>query len=152
MTVPYEELSGEVTGALGYLLKHAHLELDGLTTDELRPLGISPRDLGVLRVLNSREPTSQQEVARLLDVDRTTMVALIDGLEAKGAVSRTPSADDRRRNVVALTPAGVELLAAAKDAAERANRRLLASVSDSDAQQLRNTLHQIVTTARRPAR
>ena len=139
------ELGVEVTGALGYLLKHAHLKLDALASAELAPLGIGPRELGVMRVLASREPTSQQDVARMLEVDRTTMVALIDGLEAKGIVSRTPSQADRRRNVVTLTPAGLKLLTKAAVASERANRQLLMPLTASAAEQLRAALHHVVT-------
>lgn len=46
------------------------------------------------------------ELAGRLGVDRTTMVALIDGLERKGLVERRRSARDRRRNVVLLTAEG----------------------------------------------
>src|ERR1700712_3067700 len=98
-----EDLGREVTGALGYLLKHAHLQLEAATTEALSPFGIDPRALGVLRVLASREPTSQQEVAQLRSVDRTTMVALLDGLEGRGVISRRPHPTDRRRNVVEMT-------------------------------------------------
>jgi DNA-binding MarR family transcriptional regulator len=132
-----DELGPEVTRELGYLLKHAHLHLEALATRELAPLGLLPRDVGVLRVLASREPTSQQEIARLLSVDRTTMVALIDALEIKGAVSRTPSTDDRRRNVVALTASGSTLLAKAQAATKRADEHFLEPLSGRSAQQLR---------------
>jgi DNA-binding MarR family transcriptional regulator len=138
-------LGREVTGSLGYLLKHAHLQLEAITTRALEPFGIDPRSLGVLRVLASREPTSQQEVAQLLSVDRTTMVALLDSLEQHGIVSRRPLAGDRRRNVVELTSAGSDLFARAEVAAKAAEQQFLTPVDPRDADRLREALHVIVT-------
>jgi DNA-binding MarR family transcriptional regulator len=138
-------LGREVTGALGYLLKHAHVQLDALTTRALEPFGIDPRGLGVLRVLASREPTSQQEIAQLLSVDRTTMVALLDALERKGIVLRRPSVGDRRRNVVELTPAGLEMFGNAQASAMKVEQEFLTPVGSQDATRLREALHLIVT-------
>jgi DNA-binding MarR family transcriptional regulator len=135
----------EVADVLGYLLKHAHLQLDAATTTALAPFGIDPRALGVLRVLASREPTSQQEVAQLLGVDRTTMVALLDALEGKGIVSRRPQAGDRRRNVVELTESGRDVFHRAEETAKRTEQEFLAPLAPRDAQHLRNALHVLVT-------
>lgn len=57
-----------------------------------------------------------------LGVDRTTVAALVDGLEDHGLVERRRSPRDRRRNTVRLTAAGLvcpERGEAARRAAER---------------------------------
>jgi len=95
-----------VAERLGYLLKHASLRHAELIAAAMRPHGITGRQCAVLVAIDDQEPQSQQEVARRLDLDRTTMVALIDELEAKGLVSRSPAPDDRRKNLVTLTPLG----------------------------------------------
>jgi DNA-binding MarR family transcriptional regulator len=143
-------LGREVTGSLGYLLKHAHFQLDAMTTRALEPFGIDPRSLGVLRVLASREPTSQQEVAELLGVDRTTMVALLDALESAGIVARRPLEADRRRNVVELTDRGRTVFDEAEKAARNAEREFLVAADPKDATVLQETLHVVVTGARGP--
>ena len=51
-------------------------------------------------LLAGHEPASQQYAAKRLDVDRTTMVTVLDTLQAKGLVSRRPDSENRRRNVV----------------------------------------------------
>jgi DNA-binding MarR family transcriptional regulator len=140
-----DDLGGEVTGALGYLLKHAHLQLEAATTRALEPFGFDPRALGVLRVLASRESTSQQQVAQLLGVDRTTMVALLDTLESQGIVSRHPLEGDRRRNVVELTGAGLEVFAGADKAARAAEDEFVSAAAPQNATVMRETLHLIVT-------
>lgn len=135
----------ELSRRLGYLLKHAQLRMAELTTKALTPYGIDGRELGVLVVLADREPTSQQQAAQRLGIDRTTMVAMLDTLEGKGLVSRHPDADDRRRNVVELTDAGQDTLRRATEAGDEAERAFLAPLSPQAAQQLRNSLQTIVT-------
>jgi DNA-binding MarR family transcriptional regulator len=135
----------ELSRRLGYLLKHAQLQMTELTTKALTPYGIDGRELGVLLVLADGEPTSQQQAAQRLGIDRTTMVAMLDTLEDKGLVARHPDANDRRRNVVELTEAGQDTLRRATEASDAAEREFLAPLSPQAARQLRNSLHTIVS-------
>ena len=130
----------ELTSRLGYLLKHAQLRLSELTGAALAPLGVTGRELAVLLVLAGHDQASQQQAARRLGVDRTTMVALIDGLEHKGLVTRRPHGDDRRRNVVELTAAGRATLKRATLANDNAERRFLEPLTRSGAEQLKSAL------------
>ena len=135
---------------LGYLLKHAWLRLAEATAPELAPFGIDGRELGVLTVLAGGDPLSQQEAARRLDVDRTTMVALIDGLEAKKLVERRPHPQDRRKNIVEPTAAGREVLRKATRVTGDIERRFLAPLSEADAERLKAWLRILNSAA--PAR
>jgi DNA-binding MarR family transcriptional regulator len=121
-----------LAGRLGYLMKHAHQRLTDLTGSALAPFGISGRELAVLIAIDDRAPLSQQEVARRLGVDRTTMVALIDDLENKTLVQRRQDPGDRRKNVVVLTDAGHVTLRRASAASEEAERRFLAPLSRAE--------------------
>lgn len=134
----------ELAGRLGYLLKHAQLGLAELTAAALEPFGLTGRELAVLTVLASSEPTSQQQAAQRLGVDRTTMVALVDVLEDKGLVQRHAHAEDRRRNVVELTEKGRGTLHEAGKAAQEAESRFLAPLSSKDAQRLKAALLAVI--------
>lgn len=125
---------------LTYLLKHALAELEKLHAQELAPVGISGRELGVMLLIDDRDPESQQQLAARLEVDRTTMVALLDGLEAKKLVERRPDVGDRRRNVVELTKEGRAVLQRALRASDVAERQLLAPLDDTESAQLRTLL------------
>jgi DNA-binding MarR family transcriptional regulator len=138
----------QLTGRLGYLLKHAQARLAELTAEALAPYGISGRELAVLLVLASQEPASQQQAARRLGIDRTTMVAFVDTLEDKGLVARRPDPDDRRRNVVALTTAGRETLRRATRASDEAERRFLAPLNRSAGENLKQTLSRLIDNER----
>jgi DNA-binding MarR family transcriptional regulator len=132
-----------LAGRLGYLLKHARERLGGLTAEVLAPFGVTGRQVAVLIAIDDRVPLSQQEVARRLGVDRTTMVDLVDELEAKGLVQRRQDPADRRRNVVALTPAGTTALDGASRATQEAEQRFLAALSGTQAAAFREALRAV---------
>ncbi|MFI7589936.1 MarR family winged helix-turn-helix transcriptional regulator [Spongisporangium articulatum] len=130
----------KLTDNLGYLLKHAYLQLEARLNEALAPFDLDARELGVLVVIAGSAPLSQQQISQRMGVDRTTMVALLDALERKGVVFRHPDVDDRRRNVVEFTTAGrstFERAVAARHAAERA---FLHRVDARGADALRDTL------------
>jgi len=129
---------------LGYLLKHAHLALERQTDAALADTGLTARDLGALRVIAGGEAQSQQEVAAVLGVDRTSMVALLDALERKGIIARKPSERDRRRNVVELTRDGRSLFQRAEQRATEAERAFTAGLGDAGGAGLRRALRAVL--------
>lgn len=131
---------------LGYLLKHAYLAYGEASRAALERYGIDGRELAVLDFLGGPESPSQREVARRFGIDRTTMVALIDGLERKGLAQRRPDPSDRRRNVVEPTAAGRETLAGALRAADAAERHFLAPLGAAEAQRFKNALRALLGT------
>jgi DNA-binding MarR family transcriptional regulator len=128
---------------LGYLVKHAHQRLSELTARALEPFGITGRECAVLLVIDDRIPLSQQDVAQQLGVDRTTMVAILDELETKGLVERRQDAEDRRRNVVALTTRGAAVLQKGTSASKDAEREFFASLSPIEAAEFTRSLRSL---------
>ncbi|MEW1859746.1 MarR family transcriptional regulator [Streptomyces sp. NPDC088194] len=59
-----------------------------------------------LAALEEYGPASQATLSRRTGIYRSDLVAVINELEAQGAVKRAPDPDDRRRNVITLTSAG----------------------------------------------
>jgi DNA-binding MarR family transcriptional regulator len=134
-------------GSLYYLLKHAQLRLADLTGPALAPFGINGRECAVLIAIDEQARSSQHDIAQRMGVDRTTMVNLVDELEAKGLVERHPDLRDRRKNVVALTEAGRVTLRGATEAADEAERSFLGALSDEQAAMFRELLRVTVFAA-----
>jgi DNA-binding MarR family transcriptional regulator len=88
----------------------------------LESIGLTPALFALLNVLGAREGAMQQELGSAMGVDPSTMVSLIDELEATGLAKRGPHPTDRRARTVALTPKGRRVL-------ER-TRRMAAQVED----------------------
>jgi MarR family transcriptional regulator, lower aerobic nicotinate degradation pathway regulator len=63
----------------------------------------------LLGVLRDREPT-MNELARLLDLDKSSVTGLVDRAERRGLVTRVRSPADRRSVLVRLTAQGQELV------------------------------------------
>jgi len=141
-------LPDALASRLGYLLKHAQQQLAQAAAPVMLPFGIDGRELAVLSVLAGEVPLAQQEAAELLSVDRTTMVALVDALEAKGLVERHRSAQDRRRNIVELTPAGQDCLRRASRARDDVEREFLDPLGDDLAQQFIRALQILARVSR----
>jgi DNA-binding MarR family transcriptional regulator len=139
-----------LSARLTYLLKRALVDLEDLHAEYLAPVGVSGRELAVLLLLDSRDPQSQQQAAERLRIDRTTMVELLDGLEAKGLVARHPDAGDRRRNILELTRDGQTALARAVQASDQAERQLLTELDDAESAQLRTLLTRLARDRSRP--
>jgi DNA-binding MarR family transcriptional regulator len=133
-----------VTQRLGYLLKHAQLRLAELAEPLYAPLGVTGRQLALLTLFGDGPARSQQDGAARLGVDRTTMVALVDELEAKGLVRREVAPGDRRKRLVLLTPEGERVREAGAEVTRQAEALLLEPLSAEDAERLRAALHRVV--------
>jgi MarR family transcriptional regulator, transcriptional regulator for hemolysin len=106
------------------MLAHAAHVLATRMTAAFAEIGITPRDYCVLQHAASGELT-QIELARLSDLDKTTMVVTLDELEAAGYAERRPSTADRRARVVVVTDKGKRLVVAGREIADRVHAEVL---------------------------
>lgn len=72
-------------------------------------IGVNLSEASILAHLQDGGPLTQTELARRIGTGRARMGAWIDGLQAKGAVTRESDLHDRRVWKIALTPAGQQL-------------------------------------------
>lgn len=94
----------------GYLITLAHQQQLQVAQRRLEPLELQPRDFGVLSVIDTADPCSQQHIADVLGVSAPVVLWLIDDLEHNGLVLRTRNAADRRSYDLELTDEGRERL------------------------------------------
>jgi DNA-binding MarR family transcriptional regulator len=102
----------------------------------LQPLGIDPQHFGLLRILLFAEGESQRAIGTSLGIPPNRMVALVDDLEARGAVKRDRHPTDRRAYALSLTPEGRTLFDQAFEVARSVEGRLCADLSGDDQKQL----------------
>jgi DNA-binding MarR family transcriptional regulator len=83
----------------------------GMVDRALRHHNLSRAGRQALAVLDGAgEPLSPTTIAERLIVTTASVTSLVDTLERRGLVSRTPDPDDRRRVLVALTDEGRALI------------------------------------------
>jgi MarR family transcriptional regulator, transcriptional regulator for hemolysin len=116
---------------LCWLLSRASHALMTEQTAALEESGISPREHTVLVTALTGERT-QTELARMIGLDKTTMVVTVDDLEAQGLVTRVPSATDRRARLIRVTEAGARKVAEADQVLDRVRQDVLASLPDPE--------------------
>jgi DNA-binding MarR family transcriptional regulator len=77
--------------------------------------GMTCARCAVLIHLAQHKGFNQAALAQILDIRPTTLVRLLDGLEAAGFVERMPNPDDRRAHVLALTARALPIIASIDD-------------------------------------
>jgi MarR family transcriptional regulator for hemolysin len=116
-----------LSGDLAWLLSQAHYTLANEVTAAIEPLGVTMREFQVLKTAVQGSYT-QRDLAELVGLDKTTMVATIDDLERAGLAARRPSETDRRARVISVTPAGKRKVAQGRDVVERVQQSVLNSL------------------------
>jgi DNA-binding MarR family transcriptional regulator len=132
-----------LTANLGWLLSQAAHTLNTELTAALERLFVSPRAYCVLTAAMTGEHT-QTELARMVGLDKTTMVVTLDQLEAAGLAKRVPSSEDRRARVVAVTKAGERKVAEAEKIVDEIHRDVLAALPARDREQFLEALSCLV--------
>lgn len=129
----------------GFLLQRAHRRLRAALNDALKPLQLNVGHLGVLGLLHARGDLSQQQLIELLEVDKSSMVYLIDELEKQGLAERGEAPGDRRAYAVHLTDAGRKRLTVVGQAVRHVQERFLTPLSPRDRTRLNELLRKIAT-------
>ncbi|MBV8930532.1 MAG: MarR family transcriptional regulator [Mycobacteriaceae bacterium] len=99
-------IGGALAGRCGYLIVQAHKQLRTEGTERLAPLGLDPRHLAALTIVERNQPCSQEVVAKDLAVSAPVVVELVDDLVESDFVVRRRNSDDRRRYDLTVTDSG----------------------------------------------
>jgi DNA-binding MarR family transcriptional regulator len=92
---------------LRYLILAIQREGNRLLAADLRPLGVTPSQAEVLRVLGERQPLTLVGLGELLVCETTSSPSrLVDRLVAQGLIQRETAPDDRRFVTLSLTGEG----------------------------------------------
>ncbi|MEV4571105.1 MarR family transcriptional regulator [Nonomuraea sp. NPDC049419] len=110
----------------------------------LAEVDLTQAEHGILACLRDSGALIQREIAALLALDPGDLIAYLDKLEARGAISRAPDPGDRRRRVIDLTPAGRELLDHADTVLGAATQRFLGPLAPSEAGHLMSALTRLL--------
>ena len=109
---------------VGYLIRVAQQVHTRLWT-ELVPGELTAPQYAVLEVLSVEPGIDQRTVGERASLDKATMAELISRLVRRGLVLRRRDPADGRRNLLALSPAGTELLAQVQGGVDEVQRQLL---------------------------
>ena len=94
----------------------------------------------ILLNLKIRKPANQRELAEAVGVREATLTHHLNAMDARGLVTRTRDATNRRVQVVALTEAGEAAFVRLRDTAITFDAKLRAGLTDADLATLSNLL------------
>ena len=123
------EQVGDLGVSVGYALKEAASALRGAMDDALRPLGLSVSQYSSLEVLGQQPGLSAAELARRTFVTRQSMQGVLQGLAARGLLTRPDAAPQGRALPTELTAEGRALLTRASRAVAQVEGRMLDGLS-----------------------
>ena len=121
-----------VLGKLGYAIKRRAIE--ALEAD-----GASLYDFSVLGILAQGACEGQNSLADMLQLDRSQLVGLLDGLEERGLIERRRDPADRRRHTLSLTAAGAQEFERVREIVKQVEGEFLAPLSKDE----RKTLYDL---------
>jgi DNA-binding MarR family transcriptional regulator len=130
-------------GGFAFLLVQLGMEAARQFAEQLAPLGVEPRHVGMLSRLAANEGKAQQVIGELIGLNPTQMVFLVDELEGRGFVERRRNPADRRSYALHLTPAGREMLSKLQESGRVHQAKFGASLSESEQEQLTELLRRI---------
>jgi MarR family transcriptional regulator, transcriptional regulator for hemolysin len=89
-------------------------------------LGVKRHFFLLVAIGEGKGKLTQQALADLLEVDKVSMVGILDSLAEAGLVKRTRSSADRRKHLIVLTPKARKALPEIRRTIRELNQRALA--------------------------
>ena len=136
---PTHRLADRVLWALGRSSQQAQR----LVRQHMTEAGVRTQHYHVLASLADDGEGAQATLADRIGLDRSDLVTLLDELEDLKYVERRVDPADRRRKIVAITPAGEQQLIAMDQLIVAAEAELLEALSASERKTLLGLLHRL---------
>jgi DNA-binding MarR family transcriptional regulator len=130
----------EPPSTLLYLMKQVELAVRSELDDLTRPAGLTALQYTALTVLERHPDLTAAHLARHSFVTGQSMADMVTTFLDRGLIRRHRDPADRRRLVIALTPAGRRLLDRLRPKVAALQARMLAPLSETEADQLRHSL------------
>jgi DNA-binding MarR family transcriptional regulator len=140
---PSRTLVPELAKAPGHLLWRAHARVT-LALDEVLPPGVDIHGYAAMLALGKNDPLSQQAVADMVSISRTTMAKVAGDLVDRGLVTRVRNPADRRAYLLTLTPAGAAAARTWRRHAEDLEEFIGRPFTERERTELRGLLHRVV--------
>lgn len=121
-------------------LREAARHVTRFYDEALAPVGLGVNQFSVLAKLAEFGPSSLQELARILVMDRSTLGHLLRPLERRGLVRIAAAEGDRRQRLIVLTDDGAELFQEARPLWRGAEQRFQRAFGAARAADLRRLL------------
>jgi DNA-binding MarR family transcriptional regulator len=128
---------------IGYNLKRAYMIVQSDFRRALGEDGFAPRVFSALALVVQFPNVTQSGLARMLGIERSGLVAIVDELEERGMIQRTTVPGDRRVQALVPTEIGRQAFAEAQEAVRAHEVQLLSHFSAEERSTLLSLLSKI---------
>lgn len=133
----------EFTQCINFLLSKAQQSVFQHFKTKLAEYDVTPVQYGILACLWQHDGQAPSQIAANLNLDSSTITGILDRMENKGLLRRTPDPNDRRALKVVLTEAGSALQVPIDKIIDEANEEVMESLSEIERETLRTLLGQL---------
>ena len=141
---------GVLPTLLGYVLRRTQSAVfaDFAATFQAAGAALTPGEFGLLVLVARNTGLSQMALARALGIDRSTLVPILDRLQARGLLVRRRSPTDGRTHALVLTPSGNKALGRFTTLVRRHEKRITSGLSTAGTRTLIGLLEKVRAGAR----
>ena len=141
---------GVLPTLLGYVLRRTQSAVFGdfVATFARAGEALTPGEFGLLVLVERNTGLSQMALARALGIDRSTLVPILDRLQARGLLVRRSSPTDGRTHALGLTANGEKALSRFARLVKAHEKRIASGLSASETQTLIGLLEKVRASAR----
>jgi DNA-binding MarR family transcriptional regulator len=131
-----QRVPDELVSSALFLLKRLGMAAKARSLHAFEEAGLHPYHHAILAVLDEGSRETQGAIANALGYDKGQLVGLLDELEEDGFVERRRDPDDRRRQIVRITPAGRKTLDRLRRLSARVEDEFLSSLDEAERRDL----------------
>jgi DNA-binding MarR family transcriptional regulator len=140
MTMNTNRMPRELVSSPLFLLKRLGMTAKEHSLGAYEEAGIHPYHFAILATLDEGQRETQGAIADTLGYDRGQLVGLLDEIEEAGYIERRRDPEDRRRQVVVITPAGKKMLGKLRTLTARLDAEFLAPLDNEQRAELQKLL------------
>ena len=128
---------------VGYWLRRAYQRHMAIFAGIMSDLDLTSMQFAALVKLHELKAVSQTELGRLTGMDRATISGVVARLKRRNLVLYKPDPLEKRSRIIALTPAGEDLLHGAMQRIGRVTEQTLEPIGAADRDSLRSILQKM---------
>jgi DNA-binding MarR family transcriptional regulator len=129
--------------SLGFILSKVNGKLKNEFFQELKEFNITPEQWAVLNFLWEEDGVTPKELADLTFKDKPNTNRILDNLQKKGLITRSPHPTDRRAFLIFLTDVGSDLKAKLIPKAISLLAKATRNIDESKIKEMKIALNQI---------
>jgi len=128
----------------GHLIRRVHQISTAIFAEECATAGLTSVQFAALTAIRENPDVDATRLSSLIAFDRSTLGNVLERLEAKGWIIRSPSPHDKRIKVLSLSPAGSKILDGVQPAVRRVQQRLLEPLEPGERTEMIRMLEQLI--------